>query len=129
MTGIVNAFRLNPELFAGTGVSEKAISSAEEALKIKFSEEYHEYLSEFGTAALNGHELTGICESSRLNVINVTLSERNINPSAPSNWYVVEQANIDGIIIWQSSTGEVWQTAPNAPPIKLCESLCEYLEL
>jgi hypothetical protein len=44
------------------------------------------------------------------------------------NLYVVEQANIDGIVIWQSETGEVFQTMPNALPIKISDSLLEYLE-
>ena len=129
MTGIVNALRLAPNLFAGTGVSDKAIRSAEEALTLRFSEEYHEYLSELGIAAVNGHEITGICDSPRLNVVDVTISERIRNPTVPPNWYVVEQANIDYIVVWQSSTGEVYQTTPNAPPAKLCKALCEYLEL
>ena len=37
--------------------------------------------------------------------------------------------NIDGIVIWQSSAGEVFQTQPGAEPVKLAASICEYLNL
>ena len=112
-----------------SGASQEKIEEAEQALNLSFSDEYREYVSAFGAAVANGHELTGVCASLRLNVVDVTLSERLVNPAAPMNWYVVEQANIDGIVIWQARTGEIWQTMPNAQPIKLCDSLVDYIEL
>ena len=36
----------------------------------------------------------GICASKRLNIVDVTLAERKINPFG-SNLYVIETANID----------------------------------
>ncbi len=107
-------------------VSEEEIYNAEEILSLKFAKEYKDYLSEFAYAVFDGHELTGICKISRLNVVDVTLEERNYN-NVPNDWYVIEQANIDGIVIWQSKTGEIYQTAPNSEPIKLCDSLSEYI--
>ncbi len=110
-------------------VDSDLISSAEKELGVIFSPEYMEYLKEFGAASYYGHELTGICKSSRLNVVDVTITERENNPIVPKNWYVIEQANIDGIVIWQAETGEIYQTAPNAVPLKLYDSLGEYIEM
>jgi hypothetical protein len=112
-----------------SGASREQIEQAEEALKLGFADEYRDYLAKFGVVSFGGHEFTGICTSSRLNVVDVTISERINNPTVPMDFYVVEQANIDGIVVWQSSTGEIYQTMPNMQPIKLCNSLCEYIDL
>jgi len=111
----------------GTGASNKQTKEAEQALSLRFANEYARYVAAYGYAAFFGHELTGVCKYPRLNVVDVTVSQREANPAVPSDWYVVEEANIDGIVVWQSSVGEVWQTIPGARSTKLCDSLCEYL--
>lgn len=108
-------------------VQEDAIYEAEDSLSLRFSDEYKKYVSEFGFAVFDNHELTGICKAKRLNVVDVTISEREMTREVPDDWYVVEQLNIDGIVIWQSSTGEIYQTAPNCEPKKICNSLVEYI--
>lgn len=117
------------DLLTGNGVDNTAIENAEKALSLSFSKEYCSYLEIYGIVAVNGHELTGISKSKRTNVVNVTLEERNRNDNIPNDWYVVEQENIDGIVIWQTETGFVYQTAPNIKPTKICNSLAEYIEL
>ena len=129
MSDIVKKLRAEPNFCAMSGASREQIEQAEKALSLRFADEYREYLAAFGVASVYGHELTGICASPRINVVDVTISERMSNHTVPTNWYVVEQTHIDGIVVWQSSTGEVCQTTPNAPPEKLCNSLCEYLEI
>jgi len=127
MSDIVKQIQLLPDFFSLAGATKESISEAEKVLRLKFSDEYKEIVSSFGSVSVNGRELTGICQSKRLNVICVTLEERELNPSVPLNLYVIEQANIDGIVIWQSSSGEVYQSMPGAPMMKLCDSISEYL--
>ena len=127
MTDIIKKIQSQPNFYAMTGTTQSQIEQAEKALGIMFSNEYREYLIAFGTASFSGHEFTGICKSSRLNVADVTTYERTKNPTVPLNLYVVEQVNIDGIVVWQSSTGEVYQSAPKAPLLKIFDSLCEYI--
>lgn len=129
MTNIMDKFGALPEFCSLTGVSEEQIASAEIALARRFADDYREYLAHMGIATANGHEFTGICNSKRLNVVDVTLSERSIHPDIPQDWYVLEEANIDGIVIWQSSTGEIFQTQPGRETIKLADSICDYLDL
>ena len=129
MSQIVEKFNSMPDLFLSSGVSRENIKLAEKELLLNFSEEYEDYLTTFGVAAVNCHEFTGICSSKRLNVVGVTKEERINNPVVPANLYVIEQAHIDGNVIWQSETGEIYQSTPNSAPIKLCDSLCEYVEL
>lgn len=105
------------------------ITKAEEKLNLSFSAEYKRYLLKYGFATYEGHEITGICKAKRLNVVDVTIIEREYTENIPANWYVIEQLNIDGIVIWQSETGEIFQTSPNTEPIKICDSLAEYISM
>ena len=123
------AIKSKPDFFSVEGVSAERISQAETVLNLHFAPEYREYLSAYGVASADGHEFTGICASPRLNVINVTQEEKAALPDVPADWYVVEQAHIDSIVIWQSATGEVYQTQPGAKPLRLCSSLAEYIDL
>ena len=129
MTSIVNKFRTLPSFCSLTGVSTEHIADAEKTLSLRFADDYREYLLAFGIASAGGHELTGICNSKRLNVVNVTLSEKSITPGIPQDWYVLEEANMDGIVIWQNSVGEIFQTQPGRKALKLAASICNYLDL
>ena len=111
---------------AGT---EDDVIKAEEKLQLSFSAEYKRYLLKYGFATCYGHEITGICKAKRLNVVDVTIMEREYAGNISSDWYVIEQLNIDGIVIWQSSTGKIYRTAPNTEPKKICNSLAEYINL
>lgn len=110
------------------GVTENQIKKSETLLNLEFSDEYKEYLSAFGAASIYGHEFTGICDTERLNVVTVTNEEKGFNPFVPQEFYVVEQLNIDGIVIWQSKEGALYQSIPNGAFEKICESLVEYIE-
>ena len=105
----------------------KAIKDAEHKLNLLFSEEYREYLRVCGAASADGHELTGIVNSARLNVVDVTMRERNRNTSAPKDLYVVEEVQIDGIVIWQSGNGRVYQSVRGNELDEIATSLSEYL--
>lgn len=109
------------------GAQEEQIATAEKELSLCFADDYRGYLQEYGLASANGHELTGICPSDRLNVVTVTKAARGQPHAAQSGWYVIEQANIDGIMIWQDAEGKVYQTQPGAQPVRITESLLEYL--
>ena len=109
------------------GVTEKQIDDAEKQLGVKFSKEYRSYLNEFGAATFGSHEFTGICSSKRLNVVDVTEEERVLHPEIPNDFYVIERLDIDDVIIWQSSSGEVYQSLPNLVYSKVSDSLQNYL--
>ncbi|WP_165043746.1 SMI1/KNR4 family protein [Adlercreutzia sp. ZJ138] len=119
--------RALPDFYPANGASVEDIKSAEQKLGLTFSSEYREYLEAFGDASANGHELTGISESIRINVVSVTEAERLRNPGVPTNLYVVEQARVDRIAIWQDEHGAIFQTMPGSKPEKVCESLSEYI--
>lgn len=129
MENMMKSIKQLPDFFALSGVSEEQICAAEHELQTHFSNDYREYLALYGLASVNGHELTGLCTSPRLNVINVTKETAEHHIGALPGWYVVEQANIDGIVIWQSPEGTVYQTQPSTEAAVLCNCLLDYIQM
>lgn len=127
MSNIVEILKNTPDYIGGTGRTEEEIQNAEKQLGVRFAPDYRCYLKDIGLACFDGHELTGICKSARLNVADVTLAQRALVPDADS-WYVIEEANIDGIVVWQSPTGAIYKTAPGIKTRKIFDSLTEYME-
>ena len=128
MMDIVKMLQEQSDLYTLRGASDEAIKAAESELGLQFASDYRQYVAAFGAVSFKGHELTGVCNSKRLSVVAVTKDER-INTDVPSDWYVLEQANIDGIVLWQTSNGAVYQTAPDVEFRKICSSLTEYIAL
>jgi len=127
MSSIITKIKSFSDLLSISPVQENEISAAEKKLSLTFAPEYREYLSEFGAVAVNGHEITGILNSERLNVVSVTTKEWGLNPLVPHSMYVVENPAIDGIIIWQNASGEIYQSSPNSPPKSIAASLADYI--
>lgn len=120
----------NLEIFnTVVGAKDSDIKNYEAQLSCTFSKDYKLFLKEFGFVVFEGHEIIGFSKIKRMNVVNVTLKERECNPDVSKDWYVVEQLHIDGIVIWQSSSGKIYQTAPGSKPEKICSSLAEYIQL
>lgn len=127
MATIIDALKSKIDLLTGEGVSESIISNAEKALNLSFSNEYKEYLKTYGTAVYDGHELTGITKSPRVNVVDVTKAQREKNPKIPADLYVIEETDVEEIVIWQSGDGEIFYSGPNQDLTKLCNSFAEYV--
>ena len=129
MKNVLDVLKEKTMFIGSKGASDTEITEAETELSVLFDKEYKCYLSNIGFAIYDGHELTGICKSKRLNVVDVTKEEREKMPDVPQSWYVIEQAHIDGIVIWQDGDGKVYQTVPGTEPLKIADSLSEYINL
>ena len=116
-------------LISNGSATKEEIAKAEGALGVIFAKDYNEYLARFGCASFIGHELTGIIESQRLNVIAATMRNRSLYGSLPRDWYVIEEANLDDIVIWQAPDQKIYQTAMNKSPVKIAENLAEYIQM
>lgn len=127
MDSIVDIIAQKAKLFHREGVPEQDILQAENELGLQFAKDYKEYLAKYGVVSYENHELTGICPFPRLNVVYVTKEERQFNPFVPKCYYVIEQANMDGVVIWQACDGKVYQTYPDLDPVQIAASLSEYI--
>ncbi len=126
-TTIKNILENKVGIIYGNGTSKETIALYENKIGMSFAVSYREYLEYYGIVAFWGHEITGISRSMRTDVANVTLNERMRNPVATENMYVIERAGIDGIIIWQSSSGEIYRTDYQSIPRKIYKNFEEYL--
>ena len=127
MSALANAFMSRKSFLHGKGVMPEQIAEVEKQLGLSFSDEYREYLTAYGIVAYDGHELTGITKSNRLNVVAVTTEARKKQPGIPDNFYVIEEVGIEELIIMQNEQGEIYGCAPNYKPKKICDSLHDYV--
>lgn len=128
MSDFAKAIKKYDDFFSAKGADKQLVADAESALSLRFAKEYIEYLEECGVASADGHEFTGLINSKRLNVVDVTQAAKNKNGNIPQDFYVVEELQIDGIVIWQSESGEIYMTASDGVPEKINDSLAEYIE-
>lgn len=107
--------------------SEAAVAKAELALGLRFSPDFRSVLLEYGCIEADGHELTGLIDSKRLNVVRVTKDMRAIYKALGPYCYVIEDVYVDGVIICQDSCGLVFQLDLSGGFKKIASSLVEYL--
>ncbi|MBE5968857.1 MAG: cell wall assembly/cell proliferation coordinating protein, KNR4-like protein [Lachnospiraceae bacterium] len=124
---IINAFLRRKNVLHGTKHTDNEVHSLEKKLGICFSSDYKTYLLEYGTVAYEGHELTGISNSKRLNVVDATERENCDRKQVINNMYVIECANIDGIVFWQAEDGKIYRTDYDSEPQFVCDSLSDYV--
>ena len=130
MKPIFEALReCGPDFISGKGASEESVQQAETEIGAIFAPDFRSCLLAFGTFAYDGHEFTGISSSPRLSVVEVTKKQRALNSNIPNGWYVIEEANIDGIVIWQTTDNSIYTATYNAPPVKSANNLIEFLHL
>ena len=128
MSAITEKLQMMKAFKARTPATNEQIANAEETLGLSFAKEYKEYLLEFGCASIYGHEFTGICKAARLDVVSVTTEQKNCFDGIPDDWYVIEETNIDGVVIWQNSGGKIYASAPKKLAEEIASSLADYLE-
>lgn len=128
MSIIVDAIKSMPDYIGSNGRTDEEIKQAEKELGVSFAKDYRKYLEAIGLACFDGRELTGLTKTARLDVVSVTKEQREKFGKSTSSWYVVEEANIYGIVIWQSSDGTVYEAAPNSKAKKIADSLAEYIK-
>lgn len=104
------------------------VENVEIELALPLAEEYKEYLLKFGAIMADDVELTGIAKSKNRDIVQVTKREWEANSKINHKLYVVENLGIDGIIIWQDSSGKIYESRPNHGATQIADSLAEYLK-
>ena len=127
MSSIIDELKRKSFFYCEKGASIAEIKTAEDTLGIQFADDYRSCLIHYGAVSCGGHELTGISKDMNLDVVKVTIQNRKRNPSADQHHYVIEETHMDGIVVWQASSGEVYQTEYKGAPRKIYESLEEYV--
>ena len=110
------------------GASKEQIERAEKRLNLKFSEEYKEYLKEFGAISFFGNEWSGLNIDGYFNVVNMTEDEKALNESFPKKHFVIENIGVDSIFIISNEDGKIYSIQYDKIEF-LCNTLSEYLDI
>ena len=86
-------------------------------------------MAKCGLATYGSHEFTGICDSTRLNVVDATKREREENEYIDDDMYLLEQIGVENYTIWQNTKGEVFGVCYKQQPKKISDSLEGYIRL
>ncbi len=127
MGEMLEIFENKRDFYCEKSASDEAIENAEKKIGITFADDYKEYLKLYGSVSCAGHELTGISEDRNLDVVTATLCNYEENPNVQEPFYVIEETHIDGIVIWQTPSGEIYQSEYKEKPIKIHDSLADYI--
>lgn len=114
------------KLFTGS-VSSELIVNAENELGISIAPEYKEVLKKYGSLCVKGEEFLGInCDN--YDLVKATNEARKNDKNFPLDMYVIENTAIDGILIVQNFTSELFSYQPNGKLQNVATCLDEYLQ-
>lgn len=119
---------ITTKLYHLSGVGSVKIVDAESRLGLHFSDDFRNYLMEYGVVSFGSHELMGIGGDAYLDVVEETLRERKDNSRFPKDCYIVENIGIDGIMILQNEEGSVFELSDAGCKL-VAKSLKEYIEM
>ncbi len=105
---------------------EADISVIETALGTQLSEDYKAYILKYGVITAENIEITGACDSPRLNVVDVTLREREFSSGFPENCYVIAMPGPEGLLLIQTSSSDIFEYRNNKIK-KVYNNLSEFL--
>ena len=125
---IISIIKELPEMKFSGPVDEEEVSKAENELNLVFAKDYKEYLLNFGFAYSDVIAISGIIDDEAFNVVDLTKKFKPIYKNIPSDFYVIEDVGVDGLVIWQDSLGVIYQSIPNHDPVKIFDNLSDFLK-
>ena len=125
MANIIDVIKKLENLRHLQAASPADIEIAESRLGLTFAIDYKEYVQTYGAILAKGVELTGVSVPARLNVVDVTLGERE-RENIPASYYVLESLNIESVLILQNSEGHVFEYYAGEAN-KIADSMVEYI--
>ena len=111
--------------FTGS-ISTDLIHNAENELGLKLSKEYKDVLQKYGSLCIKGEEFLGI-DNDNYDIVKATKDARINDSNFPLEAYVIENTAIEGILIIQKDTCELFTYQPNGQLQPLSDTLEEYL--
>ena len=106
---------------------DEIINEMEIKLGLKFNDEYKICMKEFGIFSFGGHEFMGIIDSDRLNIVKNTIREKEKYLTIKKDMYVIEDLNIDSILVWQNTAGEIFESDAEGNYVKIYNNFDEYI--
>lgn len=126
MKKTIEKLKSKVKVFQVGGVSSEEIANAEQKLNLKFSDEYKEYLSNYGIISFGSHEFSGLGVNGYLNVVTATEKERNLGGNFPKDCILIENNGIDGVLTIMDENGIVY-SFDGKNKTKIASSFSEFL--
>lgn len=124
---IINKIKTKHKVYHLSGCTVEEVIEAEKVLQLSFSEEYRNYLMNYGAISFGSHEFTGLGGDEHIDVVFITQEEKKLNPNIPNDCIVIENLGIEGIIILQDSNGEIYCLDQNSNLEKVSHSFSAYI--
>lgn len=128
MANIVEKIKSIPDVYAIDGCTTKQIKEAQDSLDLIFPDEFVAYVEAFGCIDFGSTEWTGLNISGRLNTVDATIQEKNVNADFPKGFFVLEDLGIDAQKIIVNERGEVYLLQYEKKSL-LCKSISAYLDM
>ncbi len=112
-------------------VSLEKIRVAEELLNLKFADDYVECLLKYGAVDVEDIELFYITDNNKnRSVIHQTIELKELEDGVyiADDMYAIQDLWYDDLMAWQDRSGAVYISAPFEKPIKVANSLADYIE-
>lgn len=123
----LNKIRELPDLSTKVEANKSQIKSAEEKLGLRFSDDFKEYVSNFGAIRFYATEWTGFNTDDYCDVVKTTLEARQLYDNFPKDMFILEDLHIDSLLILSDSQGRIYQWQ-NGNLEKIHNSIEDYLE-
>lgn len=127
MKEIIERIKEKTKLYHAAGCSVEQIIAAERQLGLRFSDEYRNYVLQYGAISFGAHEFTGLNVDAYIDVIAVTKQEREARDRFPLDCIVVQQLGIEGLILVQDEDGVVYQLDETDQRKYVADSFAAYL--
>lgn len=105
------------------------IREAEKQLNLKFADDYVECLLKYNCVSVEDVEIMGITDFKACSVVYETISEKESEGHAyiKDEMYLISNIGFDDILAWQDHSGTVYLSEPFRRPVKVADSLAEYI--
>lgn len=96
---IISIIKELPKMKFSGPVDEEEVSKVENELNLVFAEDYKKYLLNYGFAWSDIIVISGITDDEEYSVVDLTKKLKPIYKNIPSNFYVIEDVGVDGLVI------------------------------
>jgi len=103
------------------------IKAAEQTLGLKFSDEYIELITIFGTLSTDYLDISSTLKDPFYDVVHLTNEVRNRYSGLPQDLYVIYDVHVDGVVILQNESGKVFAIDESSSLMEAYESLAAFI--
>lgn len=128
MKKLISEIEKKYKVYRAAGCTADAVIAAEKSLGVRFSEEYRNYVMEYGAISFGPNEFTGLAVDDYIDVVTVTKREKELNQAFPKNSIVIQNLGIEGIIIIQDEDGTIYQMDESGKKKFAANGFVDYLK-